>query len=227
MRLKSFSLENFRNYKNLDFQFPETGVVVFLGENAQGKTNLLEAIFILALTKSFNPILQKDTIKWEQEYSRVKGVIKSEQEGEKELEVFWGKQRKYPKTLKINSAKKKIAEYVGNFLVTLFTPQDLNLVFLSPQYRRRYIDILNAQIDRNYLEQLILYQEVLRNRNRLLAYIKGKEAKEDELVYWDQKLVEYGSFVYFARRGSLKTINELISKYYREISGEDLELKKR
>lgn len=218
MKIQTLKLENVRNYEHLDFKFPEENMVIFHGENAQGKTNILESIFMLALTKSFSPAKNEEIVQWKKEFARISGTI-SENDDSRELEVFWGKEKKYPKTLKINRVKKKTEEYMGKLRVILFTPQEIDLIPGSPAIRRRHLSIILSQTDKNYLKNITAFQKTLKNRNSLLRMIREEKSNEDELNYWDEKLVLEGSYVYEKRRDFMKKINAMLSESYSHIAG--------
>lgn len=234
MRLTSLQLEHFKNYESLSFDFGAANPTILVGRNGQGKTNFLEAIVILALSKSFQPLKLPEMVSWyfheEQsglpEYFRIKGTVETNQ-GERELEVFCGKTRKYPKTLKVNGVKVKPKDYLGNLRIVLFTPQDMNLVMLSPQLRRRYVDLMISQVDREYLDHLSQYQVVLKHRNKLLGAIAEKQAMTSELEYWDQQLAQHGGYLLWKRREVFRNLNQELSAQYERISGEPAELEVR
>ena len=202
MRLNTLHLENFKNYRSLDLDLSDVNILILVGNNGQGKTNLLESIVILGLSKSFHSHPLKEMVNWylhEEEtglpdFFSIECDLTSSGSSQK-LQVICGKTRQYPKTLKVNGVKTDPKDYVGNLRIILFTPEDLNMIMLSPQLRRRYINILISQLDPVYLEHLSLYQGVLKQRNRLLTHIKDQQSQPDELSYWDAQLVEHGSYL--------------------------------
>ncbi len=232
MKLLSLQLENFKNYERLSFEFGNANPVVLIGNNGQGKTNVLETIVVLALWKSSQPLALKEMVNWYlseaetglPEYFRITGRVETAA-GIQELEVFCGKTRKYPKTLKINDLKVKPKDYIGHLRIVLFTPQDLNIIMLSPALRRRYIDLILSQVDREYLEHLSKYQVVVKHRHKLLGMTQENKASADELDYWDEQLVEHRSYLLWKRRVVFGSINESLEEEYQKISGEELELK--
>ena len=220
MKLKSLSLENVRNYKKLRFDFPDEKIIVIQGLNAQGKTNLLESILLLSLTKTFSNAKQEDLIMWEKNFARINGLI-TDQEDLLNLEFFWGKTKQFPKTLKINNVKKKTEDFVGTLQVVIFTPKEINLISDSPSIRRRYLNIILSQTDKKYLRSLIEFKNTLKNRNALLKMINANKSKEDELIFWDKKLIEGGSSIYFKRRNLINKIQESLSDNYSHIAGKE------
>ncbi len=164
MKLESIKLANFRNYDRLSLEFNES-VNVFLGENAQGKTNLLEAIFVLAMAKSHRTPNDKELIKWDEDYGKIEGRLKKKN-GSLPLELILSKKGK---KVKINHLEqRKLSQYVGACNVVMFAPEDLNLVKGSPSQRRRFIDMEIGQIQPVYIHDLGQYQKVLQQRNALL-----------------------------------------------------------
>jgi DNA replication and repair protein RecF len=224
MKLKSISLENVRNYEKLRFDFPDEKIIIIQGPNAQGKTNFLESILLLSLTKSFAAAKQEELIMWEKDFARIEGTI-IDQEDSLELELFWGKTKQFPKTTKVNNVKKKTEDFVGTLQSVIFTPKEMNLISDSPSIRRRYLNIILSQTDKSYLRSLSKYQNILKNRNALLKMIGANRAKEDELTFWDTKLVEEGSNIYFKRRKLIKEIQKTLSDNYSHIAGKKNSLK--
>ncbi len=220
MKLKSLSLENVRNYEKLRFDFPDEKIIVIQGLNAQGKTNFLESILLLSLTKTFSNAKQEDLIMWGKDFARISGVI-TDQKDLLSLEFFWGKTKQFPKTLKINNVKKKTEDFVGNLQVVIFTPKEMNLISDPPSIRRKYLNIILSQTDKKYLQNLINFQNTLKNRNALLKMINDKKSKEDELVFWDKKLTEEGSDIYFKRRKFISKIQESLSNNYSHVAGKE------
>jgi len=217
MYLKTLQLENFRNYKNLKLTFNENQVTVLIGKNAQGKTNLLESIYSLALTKSFRSKKNFDQICWNREHSRIKGQINNKN-GEQNLEIFCSKAPSCQKVLKLNESKVKSLDFIGNLNIVIFTPDDINLISLSPSIRRKYLNMIISQVDKIYLQDLIEYSKIIKQRNALLPLIKEKRAKEDEIFYWDEMLVAYGSRIIKKRQSIIKYFNENLTNFYKQIS---------
>ncbi|NIA01994.1 MAG: DNA replication/repair protein RecF [Nitrospirae bacterium] len=234
MKLRKLQLENFRNYNRHEYEFPEDKkITILVGPNGKGKTNFLEAIYVLSLGKSFRTILQDDLIEWKFEYMRCK--CKTEIDGEEtSLEVFYSNYPRKQKGFKKNDVSMKNSEYIGNLITVLFHPEDLNMLYLSPSYRRKYLNILLSQVDKKYLEALSKYKKTLKQRNALLHAIR--EAKftnkpmdnlEKDLNAWDTEIMEFGSMIIKKRVEFTQFLNKNLEKIYQSISSgkEKVEIK--
>ncbi|MDA1060227.1 MAG: DNA replication/repair protein RecF [bacterium] len=225
MKLTKLQLENFRNYKKHVFEFSaKKDLTVLVGPNGMGKTNFLEAIYVLSLGKSFRSLLQDNLIKWDDDFMRCTAKINDEDE-EVDLEVFYSSKPIKQKNFKKNGVNLKNSEYLGNLLTVLFQPEDLNMLYLGPSLRRRYMDILLSQTDKKYLNALSKYKKVLKQRNTLLQQIRehqfqGKNIDHlmADLEAWDRELVEYGVSITEKRNDLVKYLNENIEGIYQNIS---------
>jgi DNA replication and repair protein RecF len=226
MKLRKLQLENFRNYNRYSFEFPEKDTItVVVGPNGKGKTNFLEAIYILSIGKSFRTLFQDDLIEWEFDYMRCQ--CETETQGEiNSLEVFYTNYPSKQKNFKKNNVSLKNSEYLGNLVTVLFHPEDLNMLYLSPSYRRKYINILLCQTDKKYLDALSKYKKTLKQRNALLHEIRDKRFKkqptenlEKDLDAWDEELIEFGSQIIKKRIELVKFLNKKVQFIFRSISG--------
>ncbi|QIL49985.1 DNA replication/repair protein RecF [Weissella coleopterorum] len=203
MRLLSLELDNFRNYQNLAVEF-SPGVNVFLGENAQGKTNLLEAIYVLALARSHRAHSDKELIGWTQKTAEIKGIVER-RTGKTPLSLAFNPKGKKARMNHLDQAK--LANYIGQMNVILFAPEDLNLVKGSPQIRRQFIDREFSQMSPKYLYIANQYRAILKQRNQYLKQLSHHE-NTDELFLdvLTEQLITYGSELIERR---LKLIQQL------------------
>src|SRR5690625_4400046 len=151
MHIKEMQLRSYRNYDSLQVNFTNK-VNVIIGENAQGKTNLLEAIYVLAFTKSYRTFNDRELIQWEKDFAKVNGQLKYDKQTIP-LEIIFHRQGK--KAKKNNLEQKKLSNYIGTMNVVMFAPEDLQLIKGSPQYRRRFIDRELGQIEPMYIYHLM------------------------------------------------------------------------
>lgn len=197
MQLANLTLHNYRNYADLTVTFAP-GVNVLLGPNAQGKTNLLEAIYVLALARSHRTSSDKELISWQAEDARISGKVQR-QHGDVPLEIQFTKKGKKAKVNHLEQAK--LSQYIGHLNVVLFAPEDLELVKGAPSVRRNFIDREFGQINPKYLYNASQYRNVLRQRNNYLRQLMTKQATD--LIYLDvltDQLIEFGAEILFARK---------------------------
>lgn len=226
MRIRTLRLEQFRNYSTLEVVFPEQKILLLVGDNGQGKTNFLESLVILALSKSYQPMPLKEMVSWythEQPTGlpvvlRLKAEVEM-RDGTHQLEISCGRTASFPRTLKIDGAKVAPKDYIGHLRIVLFTPQDLNLMMLAPRWRRRYADVFLSQLDREYIEHSRQYKSVLLQRNHLLEAIKNGPSQAGELEPWDLAMAEHGAYLLWKRREVWREFNGLLSEQYRKLSG--------
>lgn len=196
MQLNQIELTNYRNYNQLTLNFSPK-LNVFVGDNAQGKTNLLESIYVLSLTKSHRSNHEKELIQWNQEFARIEGQI-SKKNSDIDLTMIVSNKGK--KT-KVNGLEQiKLSQYIGYLNVILFAPEDLSLVKGSPQHRRKFLDMEIGQINSHYLYHLSNYQTVLKQRNQYLkktAFNKSYDPLYLEVL--NEQLAQEGSFVLLSR----------------------------
>lgn len=212
--LSTLTLQNFRNYEKLDLQIPEDKLTVITGNNGEGKTNILEAIYLLSLAKSFRAKKYTDLIKWTKNYTRIHCQLKNKTE----REIYLSDEESNKKVLKQNGQALPANKFIGDFPVVLFTPEDLNLISYTPQSRRRYLDILNSELNREYLDKLIQYKKILKSRNRILFKIKEQNANLSELEFWDKELIERGSYLIQKRLEQINFFNQKLTPIYQKIA---------
>ena len=178
MYIEQLELRNYRNYESIDVSF-ENKVNVILGENAQGKTNIMESIYVLAMAKSHRTSNDKDLIRWDEEYAKIKGRIQK-YNGALPLELILSKKGKKAKSNHLEQSK--LSQYVGNMNVVMFAPEDLHLVKGSPQVRRRFIDMEIGQVSPVYLHDISLYQKILQQRNHYLKQLQTRKQKDQTML---------------------------------------------
>lgn len=224
MQIEQLKLKTFRNYKQLDVSFDHK-INVIIGENAQGKTNLMEAIYVLAFTKSYRTPREKELIKWEHPFAKLEGRIRKRNR-ELPLEMIITNKGK---KAKINHLEqKRLTDYIGFLNVVMFAPEDLTLVKGPPQIRRRFIDMELGQIQPSYLYHLAEYQKVLKQRNHLLKQLQRKSAPDlTVLDVLTEQLVEHAATVLERRFNFLTLLRQIASPIHENISRqlESLEIK--
>lgn len=178
MYIEDLHLKNYRNYQELQVQF-ENKVNVILGENAQGKTNVMESIYVLAMAKSHRTSNDKDLVRWDEEYAKIEGRVKK-QHGPLPMQLVISKKGKKAKCNHIE--QQKLSQYVGNMNVVMFAPEDLHLVKGSPQVRRRFIDMEIGQVSPIYLHDIGQYQKILQQRNHYLKLLQTKKQKDETML---------------------------------------------
>jgi len=218
MRLDKISIENFRNYKRADIEFSnDTNIYLFIGDNAQGKTNFIEAISMLSLAKSFRTSNYLSLINNDAEYARVAGIM-SKEKNNVSLEFFVSMNSQKKKNLRKNGVDVTVRDFIGELNIVLFHPEDLNILYLSPSLRRKYINTILSQTDPFYFEALVHYNRTLKQRNKNLQLILEQKSSKDQLVVWDEKLAEYGSYILENRLKLVEFFNEILLKHYASIS---------
>jgi DNA replication and repair protein RecF len=217
MYFKKISLENFRNYKKQVVCFhPKVNIIT--GKNAQGKTNLLESLYIMSLGKSFRTNKDTDMIGFEEEFCNAKATY-SKEGRESNIEITISKEGK---SIKLDSVRaQKNSELLDNIYSVIFSPEDLKIVKEEPEKRRKFIDRELCQLKPVYYKNLVRYKKILLQRNTLLKQGKNDEAMLD---VWDKSLVEYGSKIIFERRDFIEKLNRLSRELHRKITNDKEEL---
>jgi DNA replication and repair protein RecF len=233
MHLTRLSLTNFRNYDRQSFEFAP-GMVLLLGENAQGKTNVLEAAFMLATGKSERVSVDADLISWNvreeaQPFAQISGhALRGGNEIDVEVTIAGregaGGRLVASKRFKLNGVAKRASDVIGSVLAVMFTTDDMELVRGAPAGRRRYLDTMLSQADRPYARALTSYGKVVTQRNALLKRIGEGGAKRDELAYWDDELARDGATLISARARALQQVAPSATASHARLSGEREEL---
>lgn len=245
MHITHLSLTNFRNYRHLDLEMP-AGPVVVQGDNAQGKTNLLESVYLLAATRSHRatsdaelvcrdardedvPVARVSAGAW-----RVVGEVRLEialrgdraglagAAGEIDPVHSWVALKKQ---FRVNGIARRATDLVGQINVVMFTAQDIELATGKSALCRRYLDLVNCQLDRVYLRSLQRYQKVLVQRNHLLRLLHDGQAQADQLDFWDNELVKSGSYIVIRRRCLVEALSGHAREIHRQVSGGAEELR--
>lgn len=198
-------LQNFRNLKDSVFEFSDK-ITVVVGPNASGKTNLLEAVYMLSTGKSFKASLETDVIKEGKGFSRVKGLV------DEKMQLMILTTREKRKELSVNGVNKRLTDFAGNLKVVLFSPGDLDLVSSSPSYRRRLLDGLLSICDREYRRSLLSYEKALRARNKILLRIREEGLSRSQLIFWDQLLIKEGNYISDRRKEFIEFTNDSRNK---------------
>lgn len=221
MFVESIELLNYRNYHQLHIDLHQ-GTNVFYGDNAQGKTNILESVYVCSTTKSHRGSKDRELIQFGEEESHIKMVVKKD-----------GIPCRIDMHLKKNKAKgvavngipiKKASELFGIVNVIFFSPEDLNLIKSGPAERRRFLDLELCQINRLYVHSLLQYNKVVAQRNRLLKELEFSPSLGETLSVWDQQLVRYGKELIRYRFEFLEELNPVIRTIHFHLSGKKEEL---
>lgn len=202
MFVKQLNLTNFRNYSSLELSF-NSRPTILIGNNAVGKSNLLEAIYLLSTTKSLRVETEDELIKKGEEFTKVEGFFHPEDDqplagGETELLIILNRvseQVKFRKKLVVNGISRRVVDFIGNLPAVIFYPSDINLITGSPSLRRWHLDLGLAQIDASYKKTLTAYEQFLTARNRVLKSIREGQGRKDELDFWTEGLVNQGSVI--------------------------------
>lgn len=213
MIIKNIKLKNFRNYENLDFVL-NNRLNIIIGNNAQGKTNILESIYFLSLTKSFFAVNDKVVIKKNCLYARIDGVITSNN-GCNNLSILVNNYGKY---LKIgNKEIKKSSDYLGYLKVILFSPDNIRLLKEGPSIRRRFLNIEISQLSKRYILILNQFNDLLKQRNEYLKNIRNSLMDKDYMLILNQKFAELAYQIYNFRNDFIVEINKRIKDIYKSI----------
>ena len=216
MIIESIELKNYRNYEELHMDF-SPGTNILYGDNAQGKTNVLEAVYVCSTTKSHRGSKDKEMIRFDQEESHIKMCVRK-------LDVPY----RIDMHLKKNKAKgiaingipiRKASELFGIVNVVFFSPEDLNIIKNGPDQRRRFMDLELCQLDKLYVHALVQYNRVLLQRNKLLKELNFHPEYEETLDVWDMQLIQYGKEMIRCREEFVGKLDHMVRKTHSQISG--------
>lgn len=217
MQIQSIELNNFRNYKNLYMEL-DGGTNILYGDNAQGKTNILEAIYLSGTTKSHKSSKDRDMIRFKKEESHIRTVlIKNDVRYQIDMHLKKNK----TKGIAINGIPiKKATDLFGIVNIVFFSPEDLNIIKNGPSERRRFINMELCQLDKVYLYNLTNYNKVLKQRNYLLKDINFHPDLKDTLLIWDEQLMQFGTELMKERRRFIEKLNHIIYPIHKNLSGD-------
>lgn len=221
MIIKSLELADFRNYDFLHIDF-DSGTNILYGDNAQGKTNILEAIYLSAITKSHKGSKDRDVVNFEKEEAHIRTYL--EKDGiETRIDMHLRKNKS--KGIAIDGQKiKKAAELIGLLNVVFFSPEDLSIIKNGPAERRRFVDMELCQLDQFYLYNLNHYNKIVNQRNKLLKDMYFNPSLRDTLNIWDSQLISFGSKIIERRQLFVEQLNDIILEIHRKLSGGKEEL---
>ena len=216
MKIESLKLKNFRNYELLSLEF-DKATNIFYGDNAQGKTNILEAVYLSGTTKSHRGSKDKDLIRFEQNESHIETVV--EKNGIN-YQIDMHLKKNSPKGIAINKMPiRKASELFGIVNIVFFSPEDLNIIKNGPGERRRFVDLELSQLDKVYLSNLANYNRIVNQRNHLLKEAAYNSDVLKTLDIWDMQLVHYGNLIIQRRKEFVEQMNEIISGIHNKLTG--------
>lgn len=228
MRLSSLELINFRNYSRLQLGFDEP-LTLLQGENAQGKSNLLEAIYMLATSRSPRAGSDRELIHWLadediQPYARIDAEVEGDNRTERiDITILQNNQGAngptMRKQIRINGVNRRALDLLGHLNVVLFVPQDVDLVAGSPSVRRRYLDITLCQINPKYCRSLSRYNRVVAQRGHLLRQLRERGGKPEQMEYWNDALTGHGAEIMAWRRKALSLLDQLARAAHYDLTG--------
>ncbi len=216
MYIQSLRLADYRNYEALSMEYSE-GTNILYGNNAQGKTNILEALYLVATTKSHRGVFDKDLIRFGCSEGHIRCVIiKGGIDYQVDLHLRKGK----AKGIAINGQRiRKASELIGLLHIVFFSPEDLSIVKDGPSQRRRFMDMELCQLDKSYLHDLNQYNKVVEQRNKLLRQILDMPSLESTIDLWNDQLLEYGTRIIRRRTEFIRDLNEIIREMHGKLSG--------
>ena len=219
MIVESLKLQNYRNYEYLNMNFDEKINIIY-GDNAQGKTNILESMYVCATSKSHRGSKDREIIRFDNDESHIKVNVRK---NDMNYRIDMHLKKNKPKGIAVNGIPiKRAVELFGILNIVFFSPEDLNIIKNGPSERRRFIDMELSQLDKIYLDCLINYNKVVNQRNSLLKEyaFSGREDIISSLDIWDMQLVQYGNDVIKSREKFVKEINDLVKSIHTKLSGD-------
>ena len=228
MYVSHLSLTNFRNYDHLELDIP-AGLVTFSGGNAQGKSNLLEAVYLLSIAKAYRAGSDRESIgrtsHEDPDHAQVLGTVQRAEDRVRimvdmrlKASVSEGAQPYLRKDIRVNGIHIPASDLVGVVNAVLFDADDIQLVSGPPAIRRRYLDIFICQLDRTYLRALQRYQKVVYQRNHLLRLLRERRAQPRELDFWNEAMVKEGAYITLKRHQVIQELRIVVSDLHRELT---------
>lgn len=222
MIIKSLKLTNFRSFAKADFQFDKLTQII--GPNGVGKTNILEAIHLLSILKSFRAKNEDELIKIKEDYLLINGDFLDEEKNKKKLSLYLDRQKK---AVKINDVSQRIIETIGVIPTVFFWAADIQLIAGQPRFRRRFMDMTISQYNQSYLYDLVELRRVLKQRNSLLARIKyqqamptGRQANESELAIWDESFIQISERIFQQRKKFFRQLETAVKQLAEKITAD-------
>ena len=216
MIIQSLELSNFRNYSTLTMEF-DSGTNILYGDNAQGKSNILEAIYVSATTKSHKSSKDKDIVNFKEEEAHIRTYLEKDNI---QTRIDMHLRKNKSKGIAIDGIKiKKAAELLGILNVIFFSPEDLSIIKNGPSERRRFVDMELCQLDNFYLYNLNHYNKIVNQRNKLLKDLYLNPSLKETLNIWDMQLISFGSKIIERRQIFINQLNEIISEIHNNLSG--------
>ena len=220
MWIEKIKINNFRNYDEQEINLNK-GINLFFGDNAQGKTNIIESIFISAFGKSFRTSKEKELIKYNENFLNISLKYKNkDRDGHIKIQIS------DKKNILVNGIKiKKLSDLLGNINIVLFTPDDISILKNGPAQRRRFLDMMIGQIRPNYVYNLNMYLKVLEQRNNYLKQLRDENGNYELLDIWDEKLAAYSNKICLYRLEFINKIIEKINLIHKKITEDKEEIK--
>lgn len=216
MIINSIELQDFRNYETLKLDF-DSGTNILYGDNAQGKTNVLEAIYICATTKSHKSNKDREIIHFDKEEAHIRMYLEKDAY---EYKVDMHLRKSKSKGIAINGQKiKKAADLIGLLNVVFFSPEDLSIIKNGPSERRRFVDMELCQLDKSYIYNLNQYNKIVNQRNKLLKDFYQNSDLLETIHIWDSQLLSYGKQIISRRRNFIENLNQIIYDIHLKLSG--------
>lgn len=216
MFIKSLKLKDYRNYDLLNLEF-DKATNIFYGDNAQGKTNILEAVYLSGTTKSHRSSKDRDLIRFQCEESHIETVVVK---NGVPYQIDMHLKKNSPKGIAINRIPiKKATELFGLMHFVFFSPEDLNIIKNGPSERRRFMDLELSQLDKLYLKDLTSYNRIVNQRNKLLKDASFQTSLLDTLDIWDMQLISYGKKIISRRKQFIQEVNEIIEEIHSKLTG--------